>query len=601
MSAARTPLRIVVAATLVFATAGALEGVSIAALYGAPWRWTLHASAGFALVALFWVPVTLAVLQLWDREPRGRRLAAWLAVGLVVVVVAQPLWQAWVNPLHARRRPPYVVRLASLSDTNVAFFLAIVGFAWLAAARRAHADATEASARLEAALVDLELQVLTSQLHPHFLFNTLNLVSQLAYEDEVARARHARQPAAPAGRIDRARRAAGGADARRAALRAGVSRHPAVAVRRCPACRDRRGAGSGRPRGPAPAAPAARRERRSCTGWRAARTLGEVRVRAARAGDRLAITIEDDGVGMPPSVHEGMGLANTRLRLQRLYGDDFSLRYGPRADGGTAVTVELPARERSARSVSESESAPSVERAELESSLLARLRRAPLALRVVVAWSAVAIVWTEVSAAAAVAGGMAFDRPRVLAAYGLNAVVWMALTPIVLWLVRRVDGRAATRVWRGVTYVAAGASTVLAHLLVWLAVLRWLVPSQFEHVAALGGRLGAVGRGGLRGARQLRRRGAARRSPARRAREDGARPERDQRRAARGPAASIAAGDPHGGSRRRAPRDRPRRDARRVGHRAARRAAADAARLVGRGDARRRAGGRTAPGLCRTS
>jgi membrane-associated PAP2 superfamily phosphatase len=88
MSAARTPLRTVAAATLVFATAGALEGVSIAALNGAPWRWALHASAGFALVALFWVPVTVAVLQLWDREPRGRRLATWLALGLVVAVVA---------------------------------------------------------------------------------------------------------------------------------------------------------------------------------------------------------------------------------------------------------------------------------------------------------------------------------------------------------------------------------------------------------------------------------------------------------------------------------------------------------------------------------
>ena len=124
-------MRTIVGATLVFATAGALEGVSIAALYGAPWRWALHASAGFALVALFWVPVTAAVLRLWATEPRGRMLAAWLGLGAIIVVIAQPLWLAWINPLGATHPPAYAVRLASLSDTNVAFFLAIIGFACL--------------------------------------------------------------------------------------------------------------------------------------------------------------------------------------------------------------------------------------------------------------------------------------------------------------------------------------------------------------------------------------------------------------------------------------------------------------------------------------
>jgi hypothetical protein len=205
-----------------------------------------------------------------------------------------------------------------------------------------------------------------------------------------------------------------------------------------------------------------------------------VHVSAARAGDRLTIEVEDDGVGISPAVREGMGLANTRLRLERLYGDDFSLRYGPRADGGTTVELELPARQPSMRAVTATDGEAAGERTDSESSLLARVRRAPLALRVVAGWGAIAIVWTEVSATAAAAGNVAFDRPRVLASYGLNAMVWMALTPIVLWLVRRVDARAATRVRRVTTYVAAGAMTVLAHLVVWLAALRWLVPSQFQ-------------------------------------------------------------------------------------------------------------------------
>jgi signal transduction histidine kinase len=479
MSAARNPLRSLVAATVVFATAGALEGVSIAALYGASWRWALHASAMFALVALFWVPVTIAVLRLWDGEPRGQRLAAWLGVGLIVVVVAQPLWQRWVNPLGAQHAPPYVVRLATLSDTNVAFFLAIVGFAWLAAARRAHADAMVASARLEAALVDLELQILTSQLHPHFLFNTLNLVSQLAYEDE-SRAlatldnlrrllaesiEHVARPDVALGDELRFLRAYLDIQQSRfgSALRVAIDVDHGAEDLAVPHLLLQ---------------PLV--ENAIVHGLASRATLGELHVRVARAGDRVAIVVEDDGVGMPPSVREGMGLANTRLRLERLYGDDFSLRCEPGGDGGTKVTVELPARTPTARGMSESEREPAAEAAHAESPLLARVRRTPLAFRVVAGWSAVAIVWTEVSAAAAAAGGMAFDRPRVLASYGLNAMVWMALTPIVLWLVRRVDVRASTRLRRTTTYVAAGATIVLAHLVLWLATLRWLVPSQFQ-------------------------------------------------------------------------------------------------------------------------
>ena len=43
-----------------------------------------------------------------------------------------------------------------------------------------------AAARLESLLAGTRLHVLTLQLHPHFLFNTLNLISQLAYRDASA-------------------------------------------------------------------------------------------------------------------------------------------------------------------------------------------------------------------------------------------------------------------------------------------------------------------------------------------------------------------------------------------------------------------------------
>lgn len=54
---------------------------------------------------------------------------------------------------------------------------------------------------------------------------------------------------------------------------------------------------------------------------------GRICVRASRAGDRLVLEVEDDWVGLDDSDIrlEGIGLGNTRARLQELSGDDFTV------------------------------------------------------------------------------------------------------------------------------------------------------------------------------------------------------------------------------------------------------------------------------------
>ena len=73
---------------------------------------------------------------------------------------------------------------------------------------------------------------------------------------------------------------------------------------------------------------------------------GTLRLEARRAGERLLLRVTDDGPGPPPDADTrgGVGLANTRARLEALYGDDHRLSLGRVDGGGCEVRIELPFR-----------------------------------------------------------------------------------------------------------------------------------------------------------------------------------------------------------------------------------------------------------------
>jgi len=59
--------------------------------------------------------------------------------------------------------------------------------------------------------------------------------------------------------------------------------------------------------------------------------------------ERLRLAVRDDARGGPDgSAGEGIGLPNIRQRLIALYGDEFGFAAGPRRDGGFAVEFTLP-------------------------------------------------------------------------------------------------------------------------------------------------------------------------------------------------------------------------------------------------------------------
>jgi two-component system, LytTR family, sensor kinase len=83
---------------------------------------------------------------------------------------------------------------------------------------------------------------------------------------------------------------------------------------------------------------------------------GMIEVASRREGDELHLTVRDDGPGLPTgfnwqngngsstSKKQGLGLGNTRARLQQLYGSGHSLQLSNAVGGGLMVNITLPYR-----------------------------------------------------------------------------------------------------------------------------------------------------------------------------------------------------------------------------------------------------------------
>lgn len=223
--------------------------------------------------------------------------------------------------------------------------LALAGCAYARAAR--HREAETREQRLAAALAGARLDALGVQLRPHFLFNTLQSVATLLHRD------------APA-----ARRMLAGLSAllERSALAGGEQEVPLArelellrlytdieSVRFGERLRVEVAAEDGTESALVPhllLQPLVENAIRHAVGKRGE---GRIEVRAA-AGARpgtMSIEVRDNGDGLLPGAEtrtEGVGLANTRARLETLYGAAQSLALESRPGAGLTVRITLPLR-----------------------------------------------------------------------------------------------------------------------------------------------------------------------------------------------------------------------------------------------------------------
>lgn len=197
-----------------------------------------------------------------------------------------------------------------------------------------------AAAELEARLAQAQLQNLQLQLQPHFLFNALNTISSVMYED-VARAdtmlaqlsdllrRTLRRPDAQQVTLQeeietvemylRIMKQRFGED-----LRAEVVMEPSVAQMLVP---------------PLLLQPLVENSIRHAAGTRPL----EICVRAARSNGNLLLRVSDNGPGMRHAdIARGIGLTNTARRLAALYGECHELSFDNGPNGGLTVSMRIP-------------------------------------------------------------------------------------------------------------------------------------------------------------------------------------------------------------------------------------------------------------------
>ncbi|MFY2560244.1 sensor histidine kinase [Corallococcus terminator] len=226
-------------------------------------------------------------------------------------------------------------------------YAAVVGVAQSLASQQREREKERLAAALAIELSEARLEALQVQLHPHFLFNTLNSIVVLVRERETDTA---------------ARMLVLLGDILRGLLRQGATQE--VSLREEVAVLSRY-----------LEIQQLRFQDRLRVDWEvdealldawvphlvlqplvenairhgvSARTAaGVLRIRARRQGAALVLEVEDDGPGLPEGFDlergPGIGLSNTRARLSQLYGDAGRVVVAPPREGvGTVATVTLP-------------------------------------------------------------------------------------------------------------------------------------------------------------------------------------------------------------------------------------------------------------------
>ena len=261
-----------------------------------------------------------------------------IVAGEVILTAASV--RAFEKAFWAGVRYSFVVNFQSSLPTYWVILFAYLAFDYYVKYR----DRELRGAQLTAELSRAQLQALKMQLKPHFLFNTLNSISSLMYHDvEAADAMLARLSDFLRLTLDRDLDQEVTLDEELEFVRRYLEIEKIRFEDRLMVSVDIAG-GIGNARVPTLALQPLI-ENAIHHGIASRPEGGSIAIRARRDADSLRISIADDGIGAhsgdaPPREH--IGLANTRQRLERLYGATQRFTFAASPAGGFLVEIVIP-------------------------------------------------------------------------------------------------------------------------------------------------------------------------------------------------------------------------------------------------------------------
>ncbi|RKH72514.1 sensor histidine kinase [Corallococcus aberystwythensis] len=303
----------------------------------------------------YWALATPFVLALGGRFRLERgvwpRSLAVLLAGLVAVMVpyvsiiyfaARAAGETWLQGSWGRMLP---LMMAKYSVLSLLIYGGILAIGYAVDYHRRYREGELVQSQLETRLAHAQLDALRAQLHPHFLFNTLNAISVLVRKQDTA------------GSI---RMLTGVSELLRMALhttgRQHVPFHEDVDFLehyldieqtrfqdRLQVVRAIDPATLGALVPSLILQPLVENAIKHGIATRSG--AGRVELRASREGARLVLEVLDDGPGLAPGWdrQDGrIGVANVRARLHQLYGDRHVFTLENRAGGGVRARLELP-------------------------------------------------------------------------------------------------------------------------------------------------------------------------------------------------------------------------------------------------------------------
>src|SRR5262245_14843481 len=303
---------------------------------------------------LIWAVLTLGILWLGKRFPLGP--STWKCsvpvhvLGCLFTACVQTLSSLAANELIRRDLPKptlsaNVLYFYFVAKLNNAVFLygAIVAIGQIINYYRQSRERALRALQLEAKLAQTQLQVLKMQLQPHFLFNTLNAIAALIHQDvELADRMIARLGDLLRSTLENANQQEVSLqqeldfiqpylEIEKARLGARLSVHLDID----PAARDAK----------VPnllLQPLVENAIRHGIAPRP--EPGRIDIAARRDNGSLHLSVMDDGPGLKQddAAKSGIGLANTRARLEKLYGPEQRLQLSSSPGHGLRVDITIP-------------------------------------------------------------------------------------------------------------------------------------------------------------------------------------------------------------------------------------------------------------------